>query len=149
MDSKILRIIVRGYSMEPLLKNGDIVYSVKSDAYVLGDILIFAKDSNVIIHRFIDVDNENNCIVCKGDNSFEIEEINLSDVIGKAVLFEHDEIKRRILRPSNYFIKTDIMVNKIYKRFNNSIRYTIKSDIYNEYLKERDILFKKHILSLD
>ena len=93
--------------------------------------------------------NENNCIVCKGDNSFEIEEINLSDVIGKAVLFEHDEIKRRILRPSNYFIKTDIMVNKIYKRFNNSIRYTIKSDIYNEYLKERDILFKKHILSLD
>ena len=149
MDSKILRIIVRGHSMEPLLKNGDIVYSVKSDEYVLGDILIFAKDSNVIIHRFIDVDNENNCIVCKGDNSFEIEEINLSDVIGKAVLFEHDEIKRRILRPSNYFIKTDIMVNKIYKRFNNSIRYTIKSDIYNEYLKERDILFKKHILSLD
>lgn len=135
--------------MEPLLKNGDIVYSVKSDEYVLGDILIFKRDSNVIIHRFINIENANNCIVCKGDNSFEIEEINLSDVIGKAVLFEHKGIKRRILKPSNYFIKIDFMVNKIYKHFNNSISYTIKSDVYHEYLKERNILWKNHISSLD
>ncbi|MEM0026580.1 MAG: signal peptidase I [Ignisphaera sp.] len=64
--------VVEGYSMYPLLHDGDIVLIIPSDNIHLGDIIIFRNDYNeFVIHRVIGIINcsGKNLYMTKGDNN--------------------------------------------------------------------------------
>lgn len=66
--------VVRGYSMYPLLREGDIVFSYRppGDRIKIGDIIIYESvTGKLIIHRVVDVKviNNNYYYQTKGDNN--------------------------------------------------------------------------------
>ena len=65
--------IVEGYSMEPLLHSGDLVFILPPRAMGIdeGDIVVYEKGDRFIIHRVILKYHEGNttCYVVKGDNN--------------------------------------------------------------------------------
>lgn len=79
---KPLEIKVDGTSMLPTIKPGDVVSVKKTDKYRVGDILVFQhyKDS-LTIHRLLKIHGD--IYICKGDNSYNLENIAFSDIIGK------------------------------------------------------------------
>lgn len=97
-------IRVNGFSMEPLLIKDDVVTVEKVDTPNLGDIVIFSYNENLLIHRLIGY--KENKYVLKGDNSYNIEIINKSDILGVAKEFKRKDIK--ILLDNEQFI--DIIV---------------------------------------
>lgn len=75
---------VVGVSMQPTLRQGDIVTIRSCDRYEVGDIVVYRyKDEGLLIHRLLRVDGRG---FCKGDNAFRLEDIPLDAVLGKVVL---------------------------------------------------------------
>ena len=86
-----LEILVSGYSMEPLIKDGDMILLTYVNNYAVGDVIVFEYDGKILIHRILKVDNEYVC--CKGDNSFRLERIAISEIIGKVERVNGKELK--------------------------------------------------------
>jgi signal peptidase I len=73
---------VKGTSMLPVLKMGDLVVVKQQQNYKEGDIIVFAyHEEGLIIHRIIKI--YDNCYICKGDNAQRLERVNLNQIIGK------------------------------------------------------------------
>ena len=72
--------------MEDNINVGDYVLVVKKDNYEVGDIITYKKDNYFVTHRIIKKNNYD--YITKGDaNNTEDEMINISNVIGKVVLY--------------------------------------------------------------
>lgn len=91
--TKIVRI--KGNSMEPLLRDGDIAFVSAMQLYTVGDIVIFYYQVNgvekILSHRIVYKDDYH--LYCKGDNSLNLEEITLNAIIGKITSIERHGVK--------------------------------------------------------
>ncbi len=91
--NKIVRI--KGNSMEPLLKDGDIAFASAMQSYTVGDIVIFFYQINgvekILSHRIVYEDDYH--LYCKGDNSLNLEEITSNAIIGKITSVERQGMK--------------------------------------------------------
>lgn len=71
-------------SMDPTIKENDIIIVNTNDTYNVNDIITYRDDANFITHRIITMDG--NTLITKGDaNNATDQEVNKSDVIGKVV----------------------------------------------------------------
>lgn len=71
-------------SMDPTIKENDIIIVSTNDTYNVNDIITYRDDANFITHRIITMDG--NTLITKGDaNNSTDQEVNKSDVIGKVV----------------------------------------------------------------
>lgn len=71
-------------SMDPTIKENDIIIVSTNDTYNVNDIITYRDDANFITHRIIRMDG--NTLITKGDaNNATDQEVNKSDVIGKVV----------------------------------------------------------------
>lgn len=116
--------IVATGSMEPTLKQNDLVIVKKSDTYKKNDIITFEKDGNFITHRIINFIGED--IITKGDaNNTNDAAIKESLIIGKVIkVYKNAGIWQKILTKPTVIIM--IFVTLIlfdfafsYKGFNN------------------------------
>ena len=74
-------LTMTGNSMEPILRAGDQVRVIEG-AYSLGDILLYPyKENKILAHRWVGQREQR--LLCKGDNAFRVEDIELADVLGK------------------------------------------------------------------
>ena len=80
-----LELTVEGTSMLPILHPGDSISISSKEDYKLGDILVFFyKNSTLLVHRLLKI--ENGRYFCKGDNSFRLEDIEKSAILGAVEL---------------------------------------------------------------
>jgi signal peptidase I len=77
-------VMVAGASMEPTLKQGDLVITQVSDRYDVADVVTYMHpDLGPIIHRIVDLENDR--FILKGDNNdwYDNYKPQLADVVGK------------------------------------------------------------------
>ena len=71
-------------SMEPTLSVNDLVVVTKTDNIEVGDIVVFQQGNDLIIHRVIEINVEENRIVTKGDaNNVDDGNIPMSAIKGR------------------------------------------------------------------
>ncbi|MFM6345856.1 MAG: S26 family signal peptidase, partial [Dolichospermum sp.] len=74
---------ITGWSMSPVLKQGDVIGYSPSSGYELGDIIVFKYRSQIVAHRLLSISNTQ--LIVKGDNYFKTDDlIKPTDVIGVA-----------------------------------------------------------------
>lgn len=76
-------------SMEPTIKENDIIVVEKEDEYNVNDIITYRKENDYITHRIMQINNGN--FITKGDaNNANDEAINENMIIGKVVNIYHN-----------------------------------------------------------
>ena len=76
--------VVLSGSMEPELSVNDVIIVHDDDSYKIGDVVVYQKGSELIVHRIIDIDDET--ITTKGDaNNTSDEPINKKNIKGTVV----------------------------------------------------------------
>jgi signal peptidase len=99
--------IIKGRSMLPLLREGDLVFVVRCDPSDIrtGDIVIYRSkfENKLIIHRVIDIRYENNVyyFVTKGDNNFSPDISEFDFGLG----VNQNRIVGKVLSIGNYVVK--------------------------------------------
>lgn len=105
---KPFKLTVEGISMLPILHPGDSITICSKDKYLVGDIVVFFyKNDEPLVHRILEINRGR--YFCKGDNSFRIENVDRSALVG-AVFLDAD--------PNNTpeFIAASYAVNRIFRR---------------------------------
>jgi signal peptidase I len=133
-------IVITGVSMEPTLREGDIVTVKQCENYMTGDILVYAyKDEGLLIHRLLKIDGR---YFCKGDNAFRLEDIGYDEIIGKAVL-----ANGRPIEPwADWQTALSYSVNREFFRCRYNKEETMKTNIYKIY---SEIILKKEVTSMN
>lgn len=76
--------VVLSGSMEPELSVGDMIIVVPSDAYAIGDVVVFQSGRTAVVHRIIGLEGEE--ITTQGDaNNAPDDPVALSTVKGKVI----------------------------------------------------------------
>src|SRR5437764_268204 len=78
-----------GYSMYPLLQDGDLIEVQKSEQLRRGDIVLFRFHEMLVAHRILNATESH--ITAKGDALKTIETIERSRVLGKVISFRRKE----------------------------------------------------------
>lgn len=127
----VVDITVRGISMLPVLREGDVVAVKKQADYKIGDILVYPyKDEGLLIHRLLDMSNSR--LYCKGDNSFRLEDIDTEDVIGKVVLLNGTPLQANSLK-TNMLCGYSLYINRLFVRKRYQIDAVKESILYKIY----------------
>ncbi|MBN1940592.1 MAG: signal peptidase I [Candidatus Diapherotrites archaeon] len=76
---------IESNSMRPALERGDLLLLAKTNDYGVGDVIIFLKNGNVIVHRIIEV--RGSAFVTKGDANGYVDRwlVGESEIIGEMV----------------------------------------------------------------
>ena len=126
-------ISVEGVSMEPVLYKGDMLH-IKKGSYSLGDILVFPyKNGELLVHRYIG--ERLGRLLCKGDNSFRIEDIAAKDVIGKVVGLTNNGVTYKIPAPPQALIDASYQVGKMFRQNGYNIELTKKTSLYQHFIR--------------
>lgn len=125
LDKKILMLLskrkvpfeltVDGISMLQIFQPENKIVVCPKEEYVVGDILVFYyKNDDLLVHRFLQT--RNGRLLCKGDNSFRIEDILPDQIIG-AVQLENDPSR------TEDFIGASFQISKIFRtcRYNSDL----------------------------
>jgi signal peptidase I len=82
-NSPIHYIVVKSGSMSPSINTGDLafVYKVSTNQINIGDIVLYARAGNLVIHRIMN--NNPNCLITKGDANIDPDIGCSKPVIGK------------------------------------------------------------------
>lgn len=81
-SGKPFELTVTGFSMNPVLYEGDIVTISPEDNYNVGEILVFVYNENeLLIHRLIEI--KDGIYYCKGDNALRMEKTSTDNIFGK------------------------------------------------------------------
>jgi signal peptidase I len=83
-----LTATVKGSSMLPYLKDGDVIAVSKCDNFEIGDVVVYKAENEYIVHRIIDIVKAGTHIfyITKGDNCTAADRIiPASAVVGKQV----------------------------------------------------------------
>ncbi|MBQ8388601.1 MAG: PqqD family peptide modification chaperone [Clostridia bacterium] len=120
-------ITVVGISMEPLLKEGDIIRIEKASNYVIGDILVFTYKGELLVHRLIKA--EKNKFFCKGDNSFRLEDIEKEGILGKVTLLNGEELPPM----PEWLPALSYLINRICRKSGYSKERTVSASEYKFY----------------
>lgn len=134
-SGKEVEISVVGTSMNPTLYEGDTIAIKKYTDYNIGDILVYIyKDDGLLVHRLLD--RRDNEYFCKGDNSFRLEDINYTDVLGKIIAVNGEPLKPCDKR----LVILSLLVNRAFYKCHYDIEKTKETQIYKLY--EKSILKK-------
>lgn len=86
-------LIVRSGSMSPLIKPGDLIITVPTSTYKIGDIIAFHQAQNfntIVTHRIVEIQIKDNQILykTKGDanNTADTNLVQQANIIGKGVM---------------------------------------------------------------
>lgn len=110
LDSgKTLQFIVSTSSMLPFVRPGDKITVNKSDLASMkrGDIVLFDKDNELCVHRFLSrAPGTEGVVITKGDDSFAIDQpIDEGQILGRVVEIEREgrryDLERRSSRMAN------------------------------------------------
>lgn len=127
-EKKTFKLTVSGTSMLPILQPGEIIQVCAKDTYVVGNILVFVyKKKSLLVHRLLKI--EGGRYFCKGDNSFRLEDIEKSNIIG-AVILESDR------NSSAEFISASYAIHKVFQKNGYDLLATKTSIEYLEYQKK-------------
>lgn len=122
---------VSGVSMEPTLVAGDTIRVVKGD-YKSGDILVFPyKYGELLVHRY--VGEQHGRILCKGDNAFRLEDIELEAVLGKVVSLVYENIQIDIPPLSEALITMSWEIGKLFRRNRYDVAKTSEEPLFTEF----------------
>ncbi|MDK6028417.1 signal peptidase I [Ignisphaera sp. 4213-co] len=103
--------VVEGYSMNPLLHDGDIVLILPANKINLGDIIVFKNDYNeYVIHRVVGIINcsGKNLYITKGDNNQFIDQVTFIAYRSSIECKKPSNI--RILNNSNIYTKDIVQI---------------------------------------
>ena len=109
-QGKRVRFMVRGSSMQPFIRGGDIVEVEPADIHKLreGDVVFYTRpDGRVILHRVIAKRREDAIpvLTCQGDAAVETEgPIYPNQILGRAVSVFRGKRKRRLNSGGNRFL---------------------------------------------
>jgi hypothetical protein len=123
---------VRCESMNPVLFDGDIITIQKQNDYRVGDVLVYPYyGEGLLIHRLLR--KSGNMMHCKGDNSFRIEEVDISQVVGKAVsVNDGNPVKPRGLKLL-FVCWASLHINKLLVKHHNCLGPVVGSVFYRGY----------------
>ena len=81
---------------------------------MLGDVLVFSYYQSIYltIHRLVHIGK--NSYICKGDNSFNLEELQSTQILGKATKLKHLEHESKIFTPSEAGLELSFEVGKLF-----------------------------------
>ena len=135
-SGKEIDISVVGVSMSPTLYENDVISVKKFPDYDIGDILVFKyKSGELLVHRLLKKDK--NRYFCKGDNSFRLEDVEISDIAGKVT-----KINKAGAEPcSKRLIALSYLVNRAFVKCRYGIDKTKATTVYKLY--EKTILRKE------
>lgn len=123
-------ITVTGVSMEPALREGDVVTIRRAESYEMGDILVFCyKNNELLIHRLLRIKDQR--YFCKGDNAFRLEDILYEQIFGKVVKINGEDLPSVTTQQ----IELSYMVNRAFRKNGYQVDETKKSGIYRFYQK--------------
>ena len=139
-----MTIAVTGVSMNPTMWEGDRVTLQKSDAYTIGDVLVFVYKGELLIHRLLKI--ENGRYFCKGDNAFRLEDMAIDQIAGKVVL-----LNEKPLAPLPHALLTlSYLVSRRFKKCGYDVERTKQSGIYRFYyqtiwkVEDKTMKYKKN-----
>lgn len=122
---------VQGVSMEPTLYEGDTIRVVKGE-YKLGDILVFTyKYGELLVHRY--VGEQYGRILCKGDNSLRLEDIDRNVIIGKVESFKINGKEYHIPPLSPELISMSYQVGRLFRKNRYDPVLTRDEPLYSEF----------------
>lgn len=128
------KITVTGISMEPTLKEGDIITVAPQDSYCVGDILVFFyKQGELLVHRLLEIKDDT--YYCKGDNAFRLEDIKDCQIMGKVIEAARGKIPLE-LEISNRVAELSLEVNREFIRRRYDVDSTKDTIIYGLYKAE-------------
>lgn len=128
-------VTVQGISMDPVLKENDKVIIVRCESYDIGDVIVFDYDEPfLVVHRILM--KTSNQYLCKGDNTFRLEQISKKKVLGKVKSIIRDNSMVSIPIVDEIFISRSLDVYREYKKnsFNNEL--TKQSDVYRDFARD-------------
>ena len=123
---------VEGISMMPVICPGDTVTIKENEKYYRGDIIVYAYKKILLVHRILKI--ENDLILCKGDNSFRIEDITTDQIIGKVIKIKGNAppiVNSEILDLS-------FAVGREFKKNRYNQNLTMQSEVYSNFKKALD-----------
>lgn len=86
---KSVELTVTGFSMNPILYEGDTVSVIPDNTYNIGDILVYIyNNEEILIHRLIEI--KENIYYCKGDNALRMEKITVNEIFGKVSVIQRN-----------------------------------------------------------
>ena len=107
--------VITSASMEPEIKSGDVIISkvTKQQDLQKGDVITFKKNQDVITHRIVDIQNneEKKYYVTKGDNNKyeDLEKIEYGQIEGKYI-FKISKLGKFIILLDNKIVILIIML---------------------------------------
>ena len=119
-EGKSLRIKPTGYSMFPAIRPGDIVIIApvnNRSNLTPGDIVVFKRDSDFVLHRLTDIRHHNDNIFCitRGDSSInEDKPITVDKIVGVVTIIETKQGKTMPHRRNINYNRNRAMVKLIH-----------------------------------
>ena len=135
--------VITSASMEPEIKLGDVIVSkvTKQQNLQKGDVITFKKNQDVITHRIVDIENneEKKYYVTKGDNNKyeDLEKIEYGQIEGKYI-FKISKLGKFIILLDNKIVILIIMLAILILCF-----MKIQKDEKKEIRREKKIESKK------
>jgi len=134
---QITLAIVKGNSMYPLLRDGDLVIVVPSKSIDLGDIIIYRNDrEEFVIHRVIAILHcgNNPLYITKGDNNYFIDSLSI--------------VYRKSIECPNA-VKTVInATNSEYRDYIIQLLYNVERGINNDRIEGKALSIGKTIIKI-
>lgn len=85
MPSGFGAAVILSGSMEPALSIDDLIIVKKCDDYDIGDIIVYQRNYELIVHRIVEIDGNN--VITKGDaNNIYDKAIDISSIKGRVIL---------------------------------------------------------------
>lgn len=129
------KIKVVGSSMLPIILPTDTAVVLKSEDYAIGDVLLFLYENNhIIIHRLLKI--LDGMYYCKGDNSFRIEMIQYSDILGKILAIKRQNKIVSLPSMSRIYLDMSYSINQEFIKNGCNIQKTKKTPLYLKYEEE-------------
>ena len=126
---------VNGISMLPELIDGDKLIVCKNEPYLIGDIIVFHYlNEGVLVHRLLKIVGEQ--YYCKGDNSFRLECISKSNIIGKVVNIIRNGRMIKVKVLAKEYIDMSFKISRLFLRSHYDTNLVVNSDLYRRYCSE-------------
>lgn len=130
--NKSFNITVSGISMMPILYASDIITIQPSVNYDIGDIVVFYyNDSELLVHRLLSIKDP--YYLCKGDNSFRLENVTKDQIIGKVTFVKRKSKSIELPVFPNELIALSLKIHYIFLNYEFDLEKTKETDEYKEY----------------
>lgn len=137
----MLQLTISGDSMIPSLYEGDLVDVVAQNSYCVGDILVFKYGENrIVAHRLL---KRSEKLYCKGDNSFLLEHVKISDVLGKITSVHRGGNVFKPLKFDEELINLSYVISKEFRLCGYNKKILSQKDMYVKYRSKLYVTEKK------